>query len=124
MKTIHCSESLNTLKSHSESANVYRQYISFSFHCHSFHCIVSFTTSVFQDSTCQSETGSTASHSLYRADRWSWCTGQICCEKEKREAASGYDCKWDRVHLREKDAHLNSWTQGSICRSFSLHRSM
>lgn len=46
--------------------------------------VVCFTTSVLQDSTCRSETGSTASVSRRRAGRWSWCTGQICCAKDRR----------------------------------------
>ncbi len=50
---------------------------------------VCFTTSVFLDSTCRSETGSTASASRRWADRWSLCTGQICCGKGGRYTASG-----------------------------------
>lgn len=48
-----------------------------------------FTTSVFWDSTCRSETGSTASASPCRASPWSLCKDQIYCAENTNGPASG-----------------------------------
>lgn len=63
--------------------------------------VVCFTTSVFQDSTCRSETGSTASASRRRAARWFLCTGQTCCGKDGRcsfrsKQRAGLKCAHER----------------------------
>lgn len=61
-----------------------------------------FTTSVFQDSTCRSETGSTASASPHRASLWSLCKDQIYCGENRRGPASGE--RKPHAHYKAQDS--------------------
>lgn len=56
-----------------------------------------FTTSVFRDSTCRSETGSTASASPRQASPWSSCKDQTYCAENRegdRRSTSGSWFTW------------------------------
>lgn len=67
-----------------------------------------FTTSILPDSTCRSETGSTALAPRRRASLWSWCTGQTCCAEKRKEA----NVRWREVRHVRYGGQVLTWTPG------------